>query len=80
MSNRMQGEVRRTLRVPDDVNRWLEDQAMRNGASLNSEVVRCIRERMDRMAAPHGAGSGNDDEEQGLGNQPRRRPQLSTAS
>lgn len=28
---------------------WLQDQAKRHGASLNSEVLRCIRERMDRM-------------------------------
>lgn len=37
------------LRVPPEMREWIERQAGRNGASLNSEIIRCIRERMDRM-------------------------------
>ena len=34
-----------------NVTRWLAEQAEKNGASQNSEVIRAIRERMDRAAA-----------------------------
>lgn len=37
------------LRVPPEMKDWIERQAGRNGASLNSEIIRCIRERMDRL-------------------------------
>lgn len=36
------------LRIPKDVKVWLEKEAARTLASRNSEVLRCIRERMDR--------------------------------
>lgn len=36
------------LRLPDELKDWIEDQAERNGASQNSEVIRSIRERMER--------------------------------
>jgi hypothetical protein len=35
------------VRLPVDIKIWLEIQACRNGASQNSEIVRCIRARMD---------------------------------
>lgn len=37
------------VRLPPEVKAWLSDQASRNGSSQNSEVVRAIRERMDRI-------------------------------
>ncbi|MDR7034521.1 Arc family DNA-binding protein [Mesorhizobium sp. BE184] len=37
-----------TLRLPADAKAFLEAQAHRNGSSQNSEIVRCIRDRMDR--------------------------------
>lgn len=37
-----------TLRLPADAKAFLEAQAERNGSSQNSEIVRCIRDRMDR--------------------------------
>jgi len=37
-----------TLRLPADAKFFLETQAQRNGSSQNSEIVRCIRDRMDR--------------------------------
>ena len=38
------------VRLPEDAKRWLKDEADRNASSQNSEVVRAIRERMDRAA------------------------------
>jgi len=35
------------VRLPLDVKRWLEREAARNACSQNSEVVRCIRDRME---------------------------------
>lgn len=36
------------LRVPADVKAWLAAQAARNGSSQNSEIIRAIRDAMDR--------------------------------
>ena len=38
------------LRLPQDVKAWIEAQANAVGSSQNSEIVRCIRERMARDA------------------------------
>lgn len=40
------------VRFPADVKAWLMEQAARNGSSQNSEVIRAVRERMDREAQP----------------------------
>lgn len=37
------------LRLPNDVKDWLAQEAARNGSSQNSEVIRSIRERMERI-------------------------------
>lgn len=39
------------LRVPADVKAWLADQAKKNGSSQNSEVIRAVRERMEKTEA-----------------------------
>jgi hypothetical protein len=39
------------VRLPADVKEWLETQAARNAASQASEIVRAVRERMERCAA-----------------------------
>ncbi|MES0125897.1 Arc family DNA-binding protein [Mesorhizobium sp. C420B] len=39
-----------TIRVPKDVKNWLEKQAERNASSHASEIVRAVRERMERAA------------------------------
>ena len=39
------------VRMPKDVKVWLEQEASRTGASQNSEIVRSLRERMDRSVA-----------------------------
>jgi hypothetical protein len=35
------------IRVPRDIKHWLEQEARRNLSSQASEVVRCLRARMD---------------------------------
>ena len=37
------------IRLPDDVKVWLQEQSEKNFSSQNSEIVRAIRERMDRL-------------------------------
>lgn len=39
------------LRVSPGMKEWIAEQAERNFASQNSEILRCIQERMDRIAA-----------------------------
>jgi|HubBroStandDraft_4_1064222.scaffolds.fasta_scaffold861065_2 predicted transcriptional regulator len=39
------------IRVPIEMKRWLEQRAERSFASQNAEIVRSIRERMDREKA-----------------------------
>lgn len=41
-----------TLRLPDDIKAWLAKRAARTAASLNHEIVRLLRERMDRDDRP----------------------------
>lgn len=36
------------MRLPADALAFIDAQAIRNGSSRTSEVVRCIRDRMDR--------------------------------
>jgi hypothetical protein len=40
-----------TARIPPQLKTWLEEQARLNASSANSEIVRSIRERMEREAA-----------------------------
>ncbi len=35
------------LRIPADLRAFIETEAKRHASSLNSEVIRCIRYRMD---------------------------------
>lgn len=48
-------------RLPEDVKSWIAAEARRNASSQNSEVVRSIRERMDRQGAS-ALGSGVENE------------------
>jgi Arc-like DNA binding domain len=36
-----------TVRLPHDIKAWFENEASRNGGSLNSEIIRSLRRRMD---------------------------------
>jgi hypothetical protein len=46
MQSRMMPKL--MVRLPADVKEWLEAQAARNAASQASEIVRAVRERMER--------------------------------
>jgi Arc/MetJ-type ribon-helix-helix transcriptional regulator len=46
------------LRLPQDLKDWVEEEARRNGSSQNSEVVRALRERMERASRTDGEGYG----------------------
>lgn len=37
------------VRLPLEAKSFVESEARRNGSSQNSEIIRAIRERMDRM-------------------------------
>jgi hypothetical protein len=39
------------LRVPADVRAWIEKESLRSTAPMSSEIIRSIRERMERQAA-----------------------------
>ncbi|TPM59129.1 Arc family DNA-binding protein [Mesorhizobium sp. B2-2-4] len=48
------------MRLPADVKAFIVSQAARNGSSQNSEIVRCIRNRMDETkTATSEPGSSN---------------------
>ena len=36
------------LRIPPDLKAWISDEATHNASSQNSEIIRAIRERMQR--------------------------------
>lgn len=36
------------VRLPAEAKAYITAQAVRNGSSQNSEIIRCIRDRMDR--------------------------------
>lgn len=44
------GDPQIALRIPANVKAFIAEQAARNGSSQNSEIVRCIRDRMEKMA------------------------------
>lgn len=37
------------LRLPPDLKDWLKSQAERNASSQNSEIIRAVRERMEKV-------------------------------
>ncbi len=44
----MKEESKFLCRLPTDVKRFLEQQSETYGSSMNSEVIRSVRERMER--------------------------------
>lgn len=40
------------VRLPDELKAWIAAQSDKNGSSQNSEVIRAVRERMDRETQP----------------------------
>jgi len=45
------------IRLPPDVKIFIEAEAQLNASSQNSEIVRCIRERMQKKGPVEGATS-----------------------
>jgi hypothetical protein len=39
------------IRLPRDAKDWIKAEAVKNGSSQNSEIIRAVRERMDREAS-----------------------------
>lgn len=67
-----QNDPQMRIRLPVDVKRWLELEAERNLRTQNSEIVRFIRDRMERVAttgskfgdqSPVEAGNSSNQEE-----------------
>ena len=44
----MKGKSAFALRLPDQLKAWLAQEAEKNASSQNSEIVRAVRERMER--------------------------------
>ena len=42
------------LRLPSDLKAWIAAQAEQNASSQNSEIVRAVRERMEREGMGYG--------------------------
>ena len=42
------------VRLPRDVKQWLTEEAANNASSQTSEIVRAVRERMQRVRLSHG--------------------------
>lgn len=42
------------LRLPPELKQFIEADAEKNASSQNSEVVRCVRERMERLEKEKG--------------------------
>lgn len=55
MNRKMENTEKFFVRLPPDAKLWLVKQANKNGSSQNSEIIRAIRERMDRQAAGQSA-------------------------
>jgi hypothetical protein len=54
----MKEDAKLLCRLPQDVKGFLESQSEKYGSSMNSEVVRSIRERMDRVTEEIPATAG----------------------
>ena len=44
------------LRIPLDMRAWIEKEASRTMGSLNNEILRCIRAKMDEQQCERAAG------------------------
>ncbi|KQQ70893.1 DNA-binding protein [Rhizobium sp. Leaf321] len=54
----MKSHAKMLCRLPPEVKDFIERQSDKFGSSMNSEVVRSIRERMDRMEKEMPASAG----------------------
>ena len=44
------------LRVPNEIKVWLKQESGRNWTSMNAEIIRCIRSKMDNEQQARLAG------------------------
>ncbi|MFD0981617.1 Arc family DNA-binding protein [Tropicimonas aquimaris] len=42
-------KIQYALRLPPDLKDWLRAQADKNASSQNSEIIRAVRERMEKV-------------------------------
>ena len=47
----MPGDAKLQLRLPQDIKKWLEGDALRSDRSMNSQVVAILRERMEKQVS-----------------------------
>ena len=40
------------IRLPAELMAFVKSEAQRNGATFNSEIIRALRERMERLSSP----------------------------
>jgi hypothetical protein len=45
------GKVLKPVRLPDEVNSWLEKRAEYNGGTVSAEIARLFREQMENEKA-----------------------------
>ena len=45
----MKDRISLQLRIPTDLKDFLQQEVDRNGSTQNSEIIRAIRERMERL-------------------------------
>ncbi|TBE73766.1 Arc family DNA-binding protein [Rhizobium beringeri] len=45
------------VRLPVEMKAFVADQSERNGSSQNSEIIRCIRERMEKVRPQAATGT-----------------------
>ncbi|AYD02227.1 Arc family DNA-binding protein [Neorhizobium sp. NCHU2750] len=50
--------VTTSLRLPIDLKLFVDQEAEKNGSSQNSEIIRAVRERMDRLTKETPASAG----------------------
>lgn len=47
----MRALIKLQIRLPQDIKKWLEEDALKNDRSMNGQVVAVLRERMGEMQA-----------------------------
>jgi hypothetical protein len=57
-SEMMRDDAKLLCRLPPEIKGFLERQSAKFGSSMNSEIVRSIRERMDRVEKEMPASAG----------------------
>jgi hypothetical protein len=51
--------IKTMVSLPQDARRWLEQEAHKNASNVSAEVVRSVRDRMDRQQERDGGAAAN---------------------